>query len=273
VDRLIGGWEMNIILIALVTMGGLGLFFAVVLAAASEKLRVKEDPRVEQVTESLPGLNCGACGYAGCHDLAERIVAQGSLDNLRCPPGGSEVEEKIAGILGISAAPSVKKRAVVKCGGGRGLAVDKAQYQGVKKCAAAELVAGGPKACSWGCLGFGDCVEVCPFGAMYMGEDGLPRIIESKCTGCGLCVGACPRKMIELVPCANRIVVNCNSRDKGAMVRKVCKVGCIACGICLKAAPEGYTMTNNLAKVNYGKGDENAEAALPKCPTKCIIRL
>jgi electron transport complex protein RnfB len=264
---------MNTILISLLAMGGLGLFFAAVLAAASEKLKVKEDLRVARVTEALPGLNCGACGYAGCHDLAEKIVAQGNLDNLRCPPGGTEVEEQIAEILGISAAPSVKKRAVVKCGGGRGLSVDKAEYQGIKNCTAAELVAGGPKACSWGCLGYGDCVEVCPFDAIYMGDDGLPRIIESKCTGCGLCVDACPRKIIELVPCSNRIIVNCNSKDKGAVVRKACKVGCIACSICLKAAPEGYTIADNLAKVNYEKGDEKAEAAIPKCPTKCIIRL
>ncbi|KPJ66876.1 hypothetical protein AMJ44_07700 [candidate division WOR-1 bacterium DG_54_3] len=264
---------MNIILISLLAMGGLGLFFAAVLGLASEKLKVKEDPRVAEVFEALPGLNCGACGYAGCHELAEKIVAQGSLENLRCPPGGSEVEEKIAEILGISAPVEVKKRAVVKCGGSRALAVDRAEYQGIKTCTAAELVAEGPKACTYGCLGFGDCEKACPFDALHMGEDGLPHVIEEKCTACGLCVEACPRDIIELVPCRNRVVVNCSSKDKGAIVRKACKVGCIACMICVKAAPEGYQVVDNLAKVVYEKGDAAAEPAIPKCPTKCIVKL
>ncbi len=254
-------------------MGGLGLFFSMVLAFASEKLKVKEDPRVARVVEVLPGLNCGACGQAGCHDLAEKIVAQGSTEGLRCPPGGSEVDEQIAAILGVSAAPAIKKRAVVKCGGAKGLAVDRSQYQGIKTCTASELVAGGPKACTYGCPGYGDCVKACPFDAIHMGEDLLPHVDEIKCTACGLCVEACPRKIIELVACNNRIVVNCNSKDKGAAVRKACKVGCIACMICVKNAPEGYTVSENLAKVNYEKGDKKAQAAIAKCPTKCIVKL
>ena len=249
------------------------MFFASVLAFASEKLKVKEDPRVEAVLEALPGLNCGACGYAGCHELAEKIAAQGTLDSLRCPPGGAEAEEKIAEILGIAAGTQIKKRAVVKCGGGKTLAAERAEYRGIENCAAAELVAGGSKACVYGCLGLGDCVKVCPFDAIYMGEDGLPHVVEDKCTACGLCVEACPRGIIELVPCCNRVVVACNSRDKGAVVRKTCKVGCIGCMICVKNAPEGYKIDDNLARVNYEKGDAAAEAAVAKCPTKCIVKL
>ncbi len=264
---------MNTLLISLLAMGGLGLFFASVLAFAYEKLKVEEDPRVEAVLEALPGLNCGACGRAGCRELAEKIAAQGSLENLRCPPGGAETEEKIAEILGIAAGPQIKKRAVVKCGGSKELAMDKAVYSGIANCAAAELVAGGHKACGFGCLGFGDCVKVCPFDAIHMGEDGLPHVIEEKCTGCGLCVEACPRKIIELVPCRNRVVVACSSKDKGAVVRKACKVGCIACMICVKAAPDVYTVADNLARVDYEKGDAAAESAVAKCPTKCIVRL
>ncbi|MFH1576979.1 MAG: RnfABCDGE type electron transport complex subunit B [Candidatus Margulisiibacteriota bacterium] len=264
---------MSIFLIALIAMGGLGLFFASVLAVASEKLKVKEDPKVLAIVEALPGLNCGACGQAGCHDFAEKVVAQGSLDNFSCPPGGAEAQEEMAEILGVSAGVLVKKRAVVMCGGGKGLSVDRANYQGIKNCAAAELVAGGAKACSYGCLGFADCVRSCPFGAIYMGDDNLPHVVEAKCTACGLCVEACPRKIIELVPCDNRVVVNCSSKDKGALSRKACKVSCIACQICVKAAPEAYTIKDNLARVNYDKGDQAAEPAIVKCPTKCIVRL
>jgi RnfABCDGE-type electron transport complex B subunit len=254
-------------------MGGLGLFFASVLAIASEKLKVKEYPLVAQINEALPGLNCGACAQAGCHDLAEKIAAQRSLEGLRCPPGGAETDAAIAKILGISAEPGIRKWAVVKCGGKKGLAVDKAEYRGVRNCTAAEVVAGGHKVCGYGCLGFGDCVVVCPFDAIFMGDDDLPHVDEVKCTACGLCVEACPRYIIELVPCQNRIVVACNSKDKGAVSRKACKVSCIACNLCVKSAPEGYTITDNLAKVNYDKGDEKAEPAIVKCPTKCIVKL
>lgn len=254
-------------------MGGLGILFAVVLAYASQKLHVEENPKVAQILEALPGLNCAACGFAGCHDLAEKVAAQGSLENLSCPPGGAEVHEQIAEILGISAAPAIKKRAVVKCGGGKGLSVDKAEYKGIETCTAAELVAGGPKLCAYGCLGFGDCVISCPFDAIYMGEDELPHVVEEKCTACGLCIEACPRNIIELVACSNRVMVNCNSKDKGVVSRKACKVSCIACMICVKNAPEGYKVADNLASVIYENGDAKAEPAIPKCPTKCIVKL
>ncbi|MFC1510888.1 RnfABCDGE type electron transport complex subunit B [Candidatus Margulisiibacteriota bacterium] len=261
------------ILIGLLTMGGLGLFFAAVLAVASEKLKVQEDPQVEKINEALPGLNCGACGYTGCHDLAEKFAKQKTLDNLRCPLGGAETEEAIAKILGIELGKIVRIRAIVNCGGGKSQAGDRAVYQGAQTCAAADLVAGGPKACTYGCTGFGDCVTVCPFDAIHMGPENLPIVDGPKCTACGLCVEACPRKIIDLVSCDNRIVVNCNSHDKGAVVRKVCKVGCIACNICVKQVPEGYKIENFLAKVNYDKGDAAAEPAIAKCPTKCIVKL
>ncbi|MBU0502581.1 MAG: RnfABCDGE type electron transport complex subunit B, partial [Candidatus Margulisbacteria bacterium] len=258
---------------SLLAMGGLGLFFATILAVASQKLKVKEDPTVESISEALPGLNCGACGQAGCHDLAVKLTAQGSLDNLSCPPGGAETAESIAKILGIDAGTQIKKRAVIKCGGTKELANDRADYHGVKTCTAAELVGGGAKACSYGCLGYGDCEKICPFDAIHIGEDGLPHVIEENCTACGLCVEACPRLIIDLVPCSNRVVVACNSQDKGAVVRQACRVGCIGCMLCTKTSPEGYTVKNTLAKVNYEKGDAAADAAIIKCPTKCIVKL
>ncbi|NQT30128.1 MAG: RnfABCDGE type electron transport complex subunit B [Candidatus Saganbacteria bacterium] len=264
---------MNIILISILTMGGLGLFFAAILAIAFEKLKVEENPMVEKVLNALPGLNCGACGYTGCHDFAEKIVAQGSLDNLRCPPGGSAVVEDLSEILGISADEPIKRRAVVKCGGSTSLARDRAEYAGIQTCVAAELVGGGPKACTYGCLGFGDCAKACPFDALYIGKDGLAHVVFEKCTACGLCVTACPRKIIELIPCSNQIIVNCSSTDRCSLVREVCKVGCIGCKICERTAPGVYVVEDTLARVVFEKGDAAAEPAIVKCPTKCIVKL
>lgn len=263
----------NNILIALLTMGGLGFFFASVLAIASEKLKVKENPQVLKINEALPGLNCGACGQAGCHDLAEKISAQGSLDGLRCPPGGAQVDDAISKILGISSETLIRKRAIIMCGGTKALAVNRGDYKGVQTCTAAELVAGGPKACDYGCMGFGDCEKVCPFDAIHILEDGLPHVDELKCTACGLCVEACPRNIIDMISCHNRIVVACSSKDKGAVVRKVCKVGCIGCSLCVRNAPEGYVISDLLAKVKYENGDEKADPGRAKCPTKCIVKL
>lgn len=262
---------MNL-LIAILTMGGLGLFFATILAVASEKLKVKEDPIVEKLVAALPGLNCGACAQAGCHDFAEKVAAQGTLDNFSCPPGGVEVQEKMSEIFGVSAGEMVKKRAVVKCGGGKDKVTERADYQGIKTCAAAGLVAGGAKACTYGCLGLGDCVVVCPFDAIMIGSDNLPHVIEEKCTACGLCVEVCPRKIIDLVPCSSRVVVACNSKDKGPAVRKACKVGCIGCMICVKQSPGAYEVKDFLAKRDYTKEDQAAELGMSKCPTKCIIK-
>ena len=261
---------MNIFIIAILTMGGLGLFFATVLAVASEKLKVHEDPKVKEVFEALPGLNCGACGQAGCHALAEKIVKDG-VEGNSCPPGGSETAEAIAKIMGVEIGEVIKKRAVVKCGGFRNVAPVRAEYDGIKTCKAAQMIQGGFKACIYGCLGLADCVRACPFGAITIKND-LAVIDEEKCTACGLCVAACPRGLIEIIPSSNRIVVKCMSKDKGAVVRKVCKVGCIACNICVKTAPEGYKIENFLARVNHDKGDAVAEPAIAKCPTKCIVK-
>ena len=246
---------MNL-LIAILTMGGLGLFFATILAVASEKLKVKEDPIVEKLVAALPGLNCGACAQAGCHDFAEKVAAQGTLDNFSCPPGGVEVQEKMSEIFGVSAGEMVKKRAVVKCGGGKDKVTERADYQGIKTCAAAGLVAGGAKACTYGCLGLGDCVVVCPFDAIMIGSDNLAFTLDEEIT----------------VACSSRVVVACNSKDKGPAVRKACKVGCIGCMICVKQSPGAYEVKDFLAKRDYTKEDQAAELGMSKCPTKCIIK-
>jgi len=265
---------MNTLIVSLIGMGILALFFAVFLFVAYTRLAVKDDPRVDAIADSLPGANCGGCGYPGCRQYAEAIVKkEGKVPVDLCAPGGQDSVERIASIMGVEAMAAVPKVAVVLCGGTPELAEDRATYIGAASCQEEHLVTGGHKACTYGCLGLGDCVDACPFNAMFMAENGLPVVIEEKCTACGKCVDACPRGIMRLVPKTQRILVRCVNHDKGAVARKVCKVSCIACTKCVKAAPEGaIRMDNFLAVIDDPAAvDANAQALIDSCPTACIV--
>lgn len=259
-------------LVPVITMGALGLLFSAGLVLAYKKLKVEEDPKVEQVDEALPQANCGACGYSGCHAYAEAVV-KGETPTNNCPVGGEQVANQIAQIMGVEAQQVTPKVARVHCRGTKEAAYSKGVYQGISTCYASHLV-GGHKKCVYGCLGFGDCVRACPFEAMYMGEDGLPVIIEEKCTGCGNCVEACPRNILDLHPLSQEIIVFCRSKDRGPIARKVCKNACIACGICSRACPEGIVIEDYLAVIkDYKKIPQDKIPAIEKCPTNSIGRL
>ncbi|MGB9586462.1 MAG: RnfABCDGE type electron transport complex subunit B, partial [Anaerolineales bacterium] len=223
---------MEIFLASILVLGLLGFMFAALLGLAADYFKVEEDPRLVQVVEALPGTNCGACGSASCYNFAERLLA-GEVQVNGCVAGGEEVAKKLAEIMGVEELAVHKKIAAVHCGAKENQRKKKAVYSGVKTCAAANLVDNGGLLCSYGCLGYGDCFNVCPFDAIEM-KGGLPVIDPEKCTGCGKCVAACPRKIISLIPYNFRIIVACSSRDRGAETRKICPVGCIACKICEK---------------------------------------
>lgn len=262
---------MNI-MIPIVTMAALAFLFASGLVLAYKKLKVEEDPRVLQVSDILPQANCGACGYSGCRAFAE-AVTKGDVSPSECPVGGEEVATQIADILGVEAGEVIKKIARLHCRGTLDAAKSSGTYYGISSCFASHLV-GGHKQCSHGCLGHGDCVQSCQFEALFMGEEGLPVVIEKNCTACGKCVDACPRNLFELHPQDQNIIVFCRSEDRGPMARKVCKNACIACGICVRACPEAIVLENNLAIIeDYKKIDPEQIPAIEKCPTNSIGRL
>ena len=265
---------MNVIVISLLVLGVTGLVAAVLLFFVAQKFKVEEDPRIDEVQEALPGANCGGCGFAGCRALAEACVKADSLDGLLCPVGGQETMKKVGSILGKEAAEVAPKVAVVRCNGTCEARPRTSEYNGARSCQIENALYVGETACGFGCLGCGDCVNACQFGALSMDPaTGLPVVDEDKCTACGQCVKTCPRHIIELRnkgPKSRRMVVLCVNKDKGAPARKACLNACIGCGKCEKECPfEAITVADNLAYIDYEKCRlcRKCEAA---CPTGSI---
>lgn len=268
---------MNLILIALLSLGAIGAISAVILYFVAQKFAVYEDPRIGQVEEALPGANCGGCGFPGCKGFADACVKADSLDALLCPVGGGETMGKIAAILGKEAVAAQPMVAVLRCNGTCANRPRTNSYDGATSCAIAASLYGGETACTYGCLGCGDCVTACSFGAISIdSETGLPVIDEDKCSGCGACAKACPKSIIEVRKKgikSRRVFVSCVNKDKGAAARKACTAACIGCGKCVKACPfEAITLENNVAYIDADKC-KLCRKCVDECPTGAIHAL
>ena len=268
---------MNLILVAVISLGVIGLISAVVLFVASKKFAVYEDPRIGEVAEVLPQANCGGCGYPGCSGFAEACVKAGSLEGKLCPVGGQPVMARVAAILGLESTATEPKVAVVRCNGSCEHRPHVTSYDGVHSCAIMNSTYGGETGCTFGCLGCGDCVDACQFNAIHMNpETGLPEVDENACTACGACAKACPRHIIEIRPKGKnnrRVYVSCVNKDKGAVTRKACSVGCIGCGKCVKVCPfEAITLENNLAYIDPAKC-KSCRKCEQECPQGAILAI
>lgn len=266
---------MDLVLIAVIILGLIGLVSAIILFMASKKFAVYEDPRIARVAEVLPQANCGGCGFPGCSGFASACVKASSLEGKFCPVGGQPVMDRIAGILGLESVASEPKVAVVRCNGTCENRPRITEYNGVVSCTVANLTYGGETGCSFGCLGCGDCVSDCPFDAIHMNaETGLPEVDENKCTACGACEKACPRHIIELRPRGKnnrRVYVQCVNKDKGAVARKACLAACIGCGKCVKVCPFGaIEIESNLAYIDPAKCKSCRKCEL-ECPQGTIV--
>ena len=265
------------ILIAIGILGGLGLVFGLVLAIASKVFYVETDPRLDQLNESLPGANCGGCGYAGCGGYAEAVL-KGEAPIGKCASGGDECAQKMAEIMGVKAEKMARRVAMVRCSGykrkdaeGKTIGLlEKGNYEGVHDCLAATKVAGrGHTICKFGCLGFGNCVKACQYDAIHV-VDGVARVDFDKCVGCMSCAAACPRGVIASVEYGEHIVISCSSHAKGNVTTRGCTLGCIGCGLCKKVCPQGaITLNKNLAVIDYSKCD-NCGLCVNVCPKKMI---
>lgn len=268
---------MNLILIAVISLGAIALISALILFLASKKFAVFEDPRITEVAKVLPQANCGGCGYPGCSGFANACVKAGSLQGKYCTVGGQPVMTKVASILGLEVEEAEPTVAVVRCNGTCEHRPLVSRNDGTRSCAITSLLYGGETGCSYGCLGGGDCVNACQFDAIHMNPvTGLPEVDEDKCTSCGACVKACPRNIIEVRPKgkkSRRVYVSCVNKDRGPIAKKACEVSCIGCGKCVKVCPFGaITLENNLAYIDPNVC-KSCRKCVDVCPQHAIVEL
>jgi Na+-translocating ferredoxin:NAD+ oxidoreductase RNF subunit RnfB len=256
------------IIYPIIAIGGLSLIFGLLLSFSAKKFAVNVDPKVKEIINILPGVNCGGCGFAGCAVFAE-AVANEQASYKGCPAGGNDAAEKIAQTMGIEAVSSVRKVAFVKCMGIDSNVKRNYIYDGPKSCvAASQLATGGNKSCTYSCIGLESCKNACQFGAIKM-VDSIAVIDGKKCTACGKCIAACPKNLIEIAPEYSMRVL-CNSKDIGRVTRRNCRAGCMGCSICQKLCEAGaITIENNIAHIDYDKCTL-CKACVEKCPTKAI---
>lgn len=258
------------IIIAACVVGGVGIVIGIVLGIAGEKFKVEVDPKEEAVLEVLPGNNCGACGYPGCSGLAAAI-AKGEAPVNACPVGGAPVGEKVGAIMGVAAEETVRNVAFVMCGGDCTKTKDLYKYTGVEDCVTVKnMPNGGPKGCTYGCMGYGSCVKVCPFDAIHV-VNGIAVVDKEQCKACEKCIKVCPQHLIELVPYDSTHLVNCHSNAKGKQLMSVCDVGCIGCMMCVKACEyDAVKVENSLAHIDQSKCVGCGKCAA-KCPRHIIL--
>ncbi|MDM8538721.1 RnfABCDGE type electron transport complex subunit B [Desulfobacterales bacterium HSG17] len=241
---------------SILMMGGLGVLISTVLVIASKAFYVYEDPTVLAIDDALPGANCGGCGYPGCMPNAQAI-AEGKQSVNSCVAAGDDVAQAIAAIMGVSVVDKEPEFAGPGCYYGNDEADMDYKYLGLTDCRAATLLFGGMKECRIGCLGLGTCVKACLFDALIIGEDGLPKVDQEKCTGCGACEKACPKNIIRLTSVTRRIM------------REYTKEECIT--PCQRACPTGIDIKKYIQLIKEGDYTGSIQVIKERNPFPSVI--
>jgi Na+-translocating ferredoxin:NAD+ oxidoreductase RNF subunit RnfB len=245
---------MNVVVVTAIFAASLAFILGIALGVFRKIFHVETDVLIGLIRETLPGVNCGMCGFPGCDGFAAAVASRIVLPD-KCTVSSAEETKKRGELLGVNMS-STPKIAFLTCQGSIDCAKPKGIYTGVPSCQGAKISTGSTKLCSWGCLGFGDCVKVCPFKAITIDTNGLPFVNENLCTGCGKCSTECPQSILKQIPrnqkgavalCANRNTIK-------PMIRKTCTVGCIKCEVCVKKCPaKAIQLEGGIPVVDYGK--------------------
>jgi electron transport complex protein RnfB len=184
----------------------------------------------------------------------------------KCFPGKKPVADAIAEITGKGAGAVEEMVAVVRCSRVQGKVHLKYNYIGYGTCTGANLAFSGPLDCQYGCVGFGECAEACPFDAITM-VNGFPLVDPDECVACGTCVKACAKGLIELVPKDARVVIRCSTKDSAKVTMAICKVGCIHDKACIRKCPaKAISEVDNVNVIDQKKCMEYG----PECKEVCI---
>ena len=250
--------------------GGIALILGIVIVISSHVFAIPVDEKLNRIREALPGANCGACGYNGCDDYAAALN-EGEPNIGKCPVGGRETAQDLAIILEVPPPSFIPQVAHIFCQGTESNTQKRYIYLGTIGCAAAQGLFSGPNSCTYGCMGFGDCVDVCPYDAIYL-ANGIAHIDSSRCKACGLCVATCPKTLIKIIPKNfNAYTVSCKNKWPGALTRKNCKVGCIGCKRCFNICPyQAITMDGPLAMIDQELCTRCGKCIVV-CPTNAIV--
>lgn len=258
-------------ILPVIAFAAMGLLSGIALTAVSKAFEVKTDERIEQINDVLPQANCGACGYAGCADYADAIINKNAPTNM-CRPGGTKVADAISKITGGASEEVIPLTAVLHCSGDCTATGIKYEFTGLKTCSSVKRFYSGNSTCSFGCVGFGDCMSVCEFNAISVRDD-IAHIDSDLCMACGKCAQACPNGLISIMPKSFSTLVRCSSQDNGKVTKQNCKNGCIGCMICEKNCPSNaITVTDYHASIDYSKCTDCGLCA-QKCPVKVIERV
>ncbi|HAN21544.1 MAG: ferredoxin [Clostridiales bacterium GWF2_36_10] len=260
---------MNSILLAVLLVSGIGLVCGIGLALANLFMNVEINEKAEEILNILPGANCGACSFSGCKRYAEAL-SSGKVKTTLCTVGGDKVARQISEILGMKVATADKKMAYVFCQGSNEHTKKKFLYQGITTCKAASGIFRGDGECRFGCIGMGDCVKVCNYNALII-KNGVAYVNPDKCVACGACIKACPKKIISLLPQKKTALVLCANTDKGAVTRKICTAGCIACKLCAKVCEfDAISFNGGLAVIDREKCTGCGKCK-EVCKSNCLI--
>lgn len=167
---------MQTLIFVLILATLLAFIFGAILGFFSMKFKVEEDPIVEKIDQLLPQSQCGQCGYVGCKPYA-KAVANGD-DITKCVPGGQDVVEKIADLMGVD--------------------VPETNFAEDPKPQVAFIDENM-------CIGCTKCIQACPVDAIIGTNKAMHTVIPDLCTGCKLCLPPCPTDCISMQDVAPNI--------------------------------------------------------------------